>query len=638
MCRFAVLIVLLTLTIGACRRTRNSGGAAEQRVNILLISLDTTRADHLACYGHPITKTPNIDRLAAQGVRFEQCVSPAPITLPAHASLLTGVYPFVHGARNNTQFHLSDDHETLTEVLKAAGYATRAQVAARVLDREFGLAQGFDAYEDTSVRPGHPSERSAADITDAAIAQLRDLRDKPFFLFLHYYDPHAPYTPPQPFASQYADAYTAEIAAVDAQIGRLLAEMDRLGLTDRTLIVLTADHGEGLGEHGEPTHTTFIYDSTLLVPLIMRLPSHIPAGRIVPEQVRLNDVAPTILALLDLPPLSAAQGISLVEALRGAALPSLPAYAESLHARLNFGACTLRAWRSEGWKYIHATRPELYNLVSDPKELTNLADAEPKRLAEMRAALKTQIAEGSRGQAARSRHRPTGDTAKAIEGLGYIGGGEDEDEEIRARSGEIALFDPVGPDPKDLIDYMNRTAAAIGLHQQGQYALAERELRRLLMEARTDRRSAFRVLKTLGATLGAQGKYEQAAAAFREALTACPDDADTLTELGMTLLRMRNHDAAIDVLRKAISLPPPSARSFFNLAEALAAKGRKQDAIVAYRQGLELDPSQADIRAKLAALHLSIGQREEAVREYREAARLAPQNGAYRRALEELTR
>ncbi|MCG3131207.1 MAG: hypothetical protein FLDDKLPJ_01985 [Phycisphaerae bacterium] len=240
-----------------CRRSSESvetSDAERGPANVLLISLDTTRADHLGCYGHPKVKTPNLDRLAAEGVRFVECVSPAPITLPSHASLLAGVYPFVHGARDNSVFRLPEAQETLAEAMKQAGYTTVAEVAAEVLDRQFGLAQGFDAYTDTRGGGSRVHERSGAEVAARAAARLKGLKDRPFFLFLHFYDPHLPYKPPEPHASAYpGEPYLGEIAAVDAYVGRVLDALDELGLAERTLVVLTADHGEGLGQHDEPS-------------------------------------------------------------------------------------------------------------------------------------------------------------------------------------------------------------------------------------------------------------------------------------------------------------------------------------------------------------------------------------------------
>ena len=319
-CAGAVLV-----SLGCEQRNAERGARPARDLNVLLISIDTLRADHLGCYGHPVIRTPNIDRIAAEGTLFEQCTTPAPITLPAHTSLMTGTYPFTHGVRDNARFHVHEDNVTLAEVLRDAGYVTGAQIAAYVLNREFGLDQGFDTYEDvetarrTRLAATDPaaSERKAEVVCDGACGWLREHVGDRFFLFVHFFDPHSAYDPPGRFAAQYKNRYLGEIGYVDEQIGRLLGVLDELDLTRRTLLILTADHGEGLGEHGEDTHAHYVYDATLSVPLIFRCAGLVPAGRRVGAQVRLVDVAPTVPAMLGLPPLRDADGASLLPLLSG---------------------------------------------------------------------------------------------------------------------------------------------------------------------------------------------------------------------------------------------------------------------------------------------------------------------------------
>ena len=264
----AVVLTLLVGLFGGCDGGRGvtNGGEDSPRLNVLLISIDTTRADHLACYGHPSVETPNIDRLATGGTLFLHCTSAVPITLPSHSSMMTGTYPFVHGARDNGTFHLHGDNVTLAEILREAGYATGAEVATDVLNREYGLAQGFDTYRDAESLPldGEARERDvpyrrAEEVCDGALSWLRTHAGAPLFLFVHFFDPHDPYVPPARFASRYGDPYVGEIAYVDEQVGRLLAELDALGLAERTLVVLTSDHGEVAGNMekiGTPASST----------------------------------------------------------------------------------------------------------------------------------------------------------------------------------------------------------------------------------------------------------------------------------------------------------------------------------------------------------------------------------------------
>ena len=323
--RYWVLAVTAPVLFIACERrspeqanTRAESGAA----NVLLITLDTTRADHLSCYTPPYTKapveSPHLDSLAARGVRFAHATAQVPLTLPSHASIMTGAYPEVHGVRDMGGFVLNKTNTTIATVTHDAGFATAAFVGSLVLSRRMGFANGFATYDDDmggsreeGQLPGIYPERRAAVVTDHALSWLRRNGGKRFFLWAHYYDPHAPYDPPQPFKTTYAkDLYSGEIAYTDEQVGRLLDGLEKQGLGSRTVVVAMGDHGESLGEHGEMTHGIFIYESTMHIPLIIAGPG-IPANKVVEEQVRSIDVMPTVLDFLHLSPAKEAQGVSL---------------------------------------------------------------------------------------------------------------------------------------------------------------------------------------------------------------------------------------------------------------------------------------------------------------------------------------
>ncbi|MFQ5411876.1 MAG: sulfatase, partial [Phycisphaerae bacterium] len=428
-------LVLIGLLAVGCkpsgqRAAKGPSAAAEIKgeagMNVLFVSVDTTRADSIGCYGHPVVKTPNIDRLAAEGTRFTQCISSIPITLPSHSCMMTGSYQYVHGARDNGGFVLDDANETLAEQLRAAGYATHAELGSVILNRQYGLNQGFDTYGDLHRRSDEPDQREpdgaasgeeeegaskaesseplkapeaavpwdlmsrkAKSIADAGIQLLRQNADRPFFIFLHFYDPHQPNTAPKRFADQYKDGYLAEIAYFDEQFGRIMDELRRLKLAKKTLVVFTSDHGEGRGQHGEGTHSYFLYDTTLHVPLILWNPGRIPAGRVVTTQVRLIDLAPTVLAFLGLPGTSQMQGVSLLPVLANPESDlHLAAYGDTLAPQLVFGYSALRSLRMDGWKYIHAPTPELYHVAEDPLEMFNLAASNPERVGLLRDRLK----------------------------------------------------------------------------------------------------------------------------------------------------------------------------------------------------------------------------------------------------------
>ncbi|RMF85307.1 MAG: hypothetical protein D6744_01615, partial [Planctomycetota bacterium] len=392
-----------------------AAGERDRPLSVLLISMDTTRADHLGCYGHPANPTPNIDAVAKQGALFEHCYSPAPITLPSHSSMFTSTLPFVHGVRDNGVYRLRPENLTITEVLKQQGYATAAVVGAFVLDRAFGLSQGFDEYDDVRRVDVGGTDRSrirdADEVTDRALALLEKIGSQRFFLFVHYFDPHERYEPPPRWAGKFDDPYLEEIAFVDEQIGRLLAGLEKAGLSDRTLVVITADHGEGRGDHDESTHGYFVYDSTLRVPLILRAPRGVPAGRRISAQVRLIDLAPTILELTGAGRLPQAQGASFVSLLQGVVTGDVPrpSYGESFFPRTYLKFSQLRSLRADGWKFIHADPPELYHVVEDPGETRNLASENVERVKQMRSALRRMITDAPRIAAAEQASRQLSD-------------------------------------------------------------------------------------------------------------------------------------------------------------------------------------------------------------------------------------
>jgi len=486
---------------------------ARPRLNVLLITVDTLRADHLSCYGYRAMQTANLDRLAAEGTRFADCVTSVPITLPSHASIMTGTYPYVHGCRVNGEQPLHEANLTLAEILRAAGYTTHAEIAAFVLNARFGLDQGFDSYRD--VPPPTPdavaagrAERPADEVCESTIAWLRDHAAQPFFVWVHLFDPHFPYAPPQPFRRGGLHPYDGEIAFVDEQVGRLVAALDALGLRDKTLVVLTADHGEGLWEHGEELHTVFVYDTTLAVPLIFRCPGLIPPGRTVTSQVRTIDIAPTILELLGLPAKQDAQGVSLAPLIlnRGKAPRQLAAYGESMEPQVRFGYSALRCLRAGGWKYIHAPKPELYHIREDPGETDNLAEQYPERLQAMRERLRELIAQAPAPPWTRpSRSRLDRESARRLQSLGYLTGTGSATRD-HAGTTELARFEPSGPDPKDRIEAIQWMHESTKGLRTGDLEAAMAAYRKAL-EA-DPKLAAARYL--LGQALQAQGKLNEA--------------------------------------------------------------------------------------------------------------------------------
>jgi arylsulfatase A-like enzyme/Flp pilus assembly protein TadD len=538
------------------------------RPSVILVTLDTTRADHLGCYGAARAATPTLDALARGGVRFEQALSPAPLTLPAHTSLLSGRVPRRHGVRDNAGFKLDPQVPLLTERLAAVGYTTAAFVSAAVLDRDAGLSRGFAIYDD-NVRVGDPQafdyqERAASQTIDAALSRLDELKP-PYFLWVHLYDPHLPYVPPEPYASRFPDRpYDAEIAFMDAQLGRLLAAVKRRGTT--RYVVVAGDHGEGLGEHGEDGHGVFVYQATQRVPLIVTGPG-VPLGTTVTSNVGLVDVAPTILDLLKLAPLDNADGRTLVPLIHGAR-PTPPDYEmETLYPSLAYGWAPLRALRAGAYKYIAAPRPELYELPTDPRESRDLlqhnADRATARAAEIALAL-DRLTRDDTGIVAAD-DAASHERREKLSSLGYVSGASAPQEG--------------GIDPKDGVKLLADLDAARRAVQLG------------------DPKEAIEPLKRL--------------------LAKNPGNVSARLVLGQAQLAAGGADDAIATYREVAAIAPNSALSWFDLGNAYAAKAAKDDAAFteagrSYERALALQPHGAPTYLNLAALHATRRDTEKA--------------------------
>jgi arylsulfatase A-like enzyme len=406
--------VLAVLTAGASLATWSHARSGASAAGLVIVTLDTTRADRLSPYGLMDVSMPAFERLAREGMLFDQAWSVAPLTLPAHTSLFTGVLPPAHGVRDNAD-RLAPGRPTLAETLKANGFRTAAFVGSAVLDASRGLARGFDVYAEAAAPEDR--QRRGDEVMDAAIAWLEKNRPEKFFLWVHLYDPHRPYDPPASYRSRAPDPYIGEIVFADAQVGRLLDAIERRNATDRTVVVVAGDHGESLGEHGERDHGVFVYESVLRVPLIVRGPGIVP-GR-TPTVVRLVDVMPTVLQLAGIDP-PETHGVSLVPLLNGSERHlDLEAYAESLYPR-QFGWTPLRTLRDGRFKVIDAPRPELYDLARDPFEERNMYDTRRPLADAMLRRLRTLAAAGP-SSAQEADPDITPDAREDLAALGYVG-------------------------------------------------------------------------------------------------------------------------------------------------------------------------------------------------------------------------
>lgn len=574
---------------------------------MLLITCDTTRADRLGCYGYPKAETPNLDRIAKSGARFEHVQTSVPYTLPAHATLLTGLHPPEHGIRINATAVLPSDVPMLSEKFRAQGHRTGAFVSAAVLDASFGLSRGFDVYDDDlgpSSVPGVIALQRTGEATAAAVlAWLESEPARPFFCWVHFYDPHAAYDPPSPYRERHPDPYDGEIAFMDAQIGRLLSWLDARDLFANTLVVAVADHGEGLGEHGEKTHGVLLYDATLRVPWVMSWPARIAAGTSIATPASLVDVAPTVCALLGLEPLAGARGTSLVPALSGGAVAVSPRYAESEYCKLNFGWAPLHAVTHAGAKYIESPRPELYDLASDPREERDLAATAGDR----RAALVAEL-ERMRG-GMRSRAPTTGSVdpsmLQALQGLGYAqGGGDDE---------EFA-----GVNPRDHIDVIEEFHAAIGQGQRGEFVAMIAPLERVAKAFPNG--VGFRT--ELGAAYFHNERLEDAQRELEAAIALDPTYYTAHYNLGKVFQGLQRHDDALRQFAKTLELRPEFYLAHTNVVTVLVEAGRFEDAIAPARALVQARPNDPSYRVGLAGVLRHVGKLTEMKAAYEEALAL----------------
>lgn len=586
----AALVLVAVLGSGAgCGPKRDIEAVLERDAargfHVVLVTLDTTRADHLGAYGYELAETPVLDRLAAGGILFRDAVSPAPLTLPAHASILTGLDPQHHGVRNNGQYRLEDDHRTLAEILAERGYATAAFVSAFVLDRRYGLAQGFQVYDDR-VEPapgqafgGLDSQRSAEAVTDAVLQWLDGRSgNEPFFLWTHYYDPHAEYAPPEDYARRFEDRlYDGEIAYMDASLGRLIEALRKY--EENVLVVVLGDHGESLGEHGERLHSHFLYEATQHVPLILWSPALFDGPFVVDDAVvGLVDVVPTILALLGIDDDVSRDGIHLGESRKQ---PERAVYMETMAPFLDNGWAPLHGLRRHRDKYILAPKPEYYDLSSDPRELDNLFGA---GLPEVEATI-SRLAEALAGElegtpareaVAAAAVEPDADSLERLRALGYLSG---------PGLASAAASSQGLPDPKDMMP-----------------------VRALLTEARGLRQTQ---------------RYAEALEMAQEALSRAPKDLEALQELGLIYIEMDRLEEAEDVLRRYRELKPNPNINIL-LAQILWKSERVNEARMLLDEARRLEPDHGGVLITYGDFLADQGKVEEALDLYERAKEVDP--------------
>jgi arylsulfatase A-like enzyme/Flp pilus assembly protein TadD len=680
------IVAVLALILSSC-----SPAAKAPPPNVILITVDTLRADRLGCYGNTQIETPNMDAMARDGVLFARAIAQVPLTAPSHAAILTGTYPIWNGMRDWSDPGLRPDVPTLAEIFKRQGYTTAAFVSAFVLDSMWGLARGFDHYDDwfeaqdyTQVKR-QSVERSADKTVDRTLAWLRSRPPGPFFLWVHLYDPHAPYRPPEPFKARYQGRpYDGEVAYTDQQLGRLMQFLRAQGLYSSALIVLTSDHGEALGEHQEQEHGYFIYQPGVHVPLVMKFPAGFaPAQPRISKVVNTIDLAPTVAQFCAFPSdeQRSFQGRSLLTLVtKGSDATPRYGYSESLYPRSLVGASPLFGLQTERYHYIRAPHEELYDLDQDPQEKRNVLRENPNVAAALREQLQGTLSRYKPAEGSGAGGRVDPETAEKLRSLGYVS------LSVAKPPGD---FDPNAPDAKELIGTYNEIMRTIELADRGAYHEANARLAALAgkhpkiylvpflegenLRALGDARGAIvqyrRALAInplfdqaamglghaaymaemnseavkafdLALQLNPQnfpvrlararvywrlGRLDEAAAEQLKVLDDHPNLAQAYADYGITLVRLKRYEEALPALTKGVDLGYRDGEVYNFMANAYGAQGRVDEAIRSYEQAISLDPKYPTPYVNLALIYNERGQRDKSREYFQKACRLSPE-------------
>lgn len=614
----ALVLLLCLLALAGCRREPPPAAG-----NLVLVTIDTLRADRLGVYGGKVA-TPNLDRIAMSGALFRHAYSEVPLTRPSHLSIFTGRYPFEHGVRQNVAARFEADMPLLAEILKGKGFHTGGFVSSLVLASESGLDRGFDTFSDDFGEGSEPalfldSVQKRGDLTTAdAISWLRNKPEGRFFLWLHLYDPHDPYDPPEPYASRYPGRpYDGEVAFADDLVGRLDGVLSELGLAERTLLLVSSDHGEAFEEHAETGHGYFVYDPTLHVPLVVRGPG-VPAGTVLEVPVESVDILPTVLEMLGLPlPGNVkASGQSLASSLHGNGEPEpRPLYAESLMARLLYGWGELASIREGPWKLIRAPKPELYNLEEDPQEKDNRIEENHGAAERLRGRLDEIAPVGAGEPTAPSDIDP--ELMEKLGALGYVGS-------ARAAGGKDA-----GTDPKDKLAefrFLNENMReGLTLLQEKSYAASIERFRAILESGN----ESFQAFYYMGRALYGLGRHSDAISAFEGALALDSSYGPAYLDLAEAQLALGKGEEAVAVLRRGQNALPRSAALHEREGEYWASVRKPREAALAFEAVVERVPQDALAHVRLGEQYRDLGEVDQSVAQLREAVRLAPGDASY---------
>ncbi|UCF81562.1 MAG: tetratricopeptide repeat protein [Acidobacteriota bacterium] len=613
-----VLAVAVAVAVAVWRPWRSPAGSpadasaesrSPERRNLILVTLDTTRADRLGCYGYERGETPALDRLAEQGVTFDAAYAPTPITLPSHATLLTGLYPVFHGVHNNGSYELLKGYRTLAEIFRENGWRTGAFISAFVLHSRYGMAQGFEAFGDNLLN-GYPKinsleirSRSAQKTLDEAFLWLKDVRKERFFLWIHFFDPHRPYRAPAQFEKKFSrDPYDGQIAYMDSVIGEMLARLERWRILRDTLVVAVGDHGESLGEHKEGSHAFFIYNATMLVPLIFSQPGVLPSGKRFAQSMSLTDVAPTLLEYFDITPSGKMQGESVLAAMEGREpLRDRAALLESVFPYESYHWAPLAGLALGTEKYIEAPVPEYYDLARDPGETRNRWSEEPEKQARLvrryREEREKYLPEG--GEPEFSRREMSSEEMEVLKSLGYVfgeGGGE---------GGELR-------DPKDAIEILERLKILENMIANKDHPLAQKDLEEIVQLDPGN----YQALYLLGQVYEKQKRWDEAVALFRKAYSIKPTKG--LARVGIGRYYLNRGDlkrAKEEFLAAAQDMHCPDAH--LDLAFVYLREGDMDGAIATLKRAKELFPYNEKMYNNLGLIYVKKGLRDLAREQFK---------------------
>jgi arylsulfatase A-like enzyme/tetratricopeptide (TPR) repeat protein len=608
-----ILVIILAVIIFFYFVSSRSGVKRRGDLNVLLIIVDTLRADRVGYSGHEI-ETPNMDYLAANGSRFMDAVCQYPMTLPSHVCIFTSTFPQYHGIKNNGNYYLEEGYTTLAEILKGKGYTTSAFIGAAVLERKFGLAQGFDDYDDTFKTPEFlkalEAQNLAEDVFESARGWFEKNYQKRFFMWVHFYDPHAPYSPPPPYDKKYADPYDGEVAYTDVYVGKLIEMLRGRGMLGKTLIVLTSDHGEGLGEHEEVTHGVFLYDTTLKVPLVFHCPGVVPKGRVIEGQVRSVDLMPAILDILNIERPVSLQGKSLIPLMEKDSSKVFDSYAETYFPLLSNGWSPLKCISTGRYKYIKAPRPELYDLSVDPGELRNIVDEKVElarelgeRLEGMERMYSSEKAPGRRVLSFEEREK--------LRSLGYVEFFEEKDLKKSALS-----------DPKDKIKIFAQIQKAYDFFWKRQLDKIE-EILKEISPLDPDNPGIHYLYARL---YFIAAKFKEASEELKRVLQVNNRHTDALLLLGLCYLNMNEPDRAIKELEKIPQIIPQDVESLSLLSMAYRDKGDFTKSLEYLEKAINIASDDIKLRLQLAETYDLANEDEKALREFESILKKDPNN------------